>query len=137
MRYFTYKRKNNKANKFFIAGTDTGVGKTYVACGLLNACRNKQYSTVALKPIAAGGYEDVGKLQEAAINKLPYHIANPISLQLPCAPHIAAEKENKSLTLTNLLSLSCEGIFYPAEVCVIEGIGGWFVPINDYETMAD
>ena len=130
---------------FFITGTDTDVGKTEVAAGFLEAANQKGLRTAAIKPVAAG-CEDSGdgpqnddalKLQSLASVKLSYQQVNPVALDLPMAPHIAAQEQGKVLT-ANRLTGFCRGVtMLPIDFLVIEGAGGWRVPINKRETMAD
>ena len=131
--------------RFFIAGTDTNVGKTYVACNLLRQLKTKGFSTVACKPLASGceyaGRElqndDALKLQQAATIKIPYHAVNPIAYQLPIAPHIAAAQLNQTLSVKQLIS-SCNSILQcKTDYLIMEGVGGWLMPLNSQETMAD
>ena len=130
---------------FFITGTDTDVGKTEVAAGLLEAANQKGLRTGAIKPVAAG-CEDRGdgpqnndaiKLQALANVDLSYQQVNPVALDLPMAPHIAAQEQGKVLS-ANRLTGFCRGVtMLPMDFLVIEGAGGWRVPINKRETMAD
>jgi len=129
----------------FVTGTDTDVGKTVIAAGLLEAANQKGLRTAAIKPVAAG-CEDRGEgpqnddallLQATASLKLSYQQVNPVALDLPMAPHIAAQEQGKMLT-ANRLSGFCRGIsILPADFLIIEGAGGWRVPINKRETMAE
>ncbi len=131
--------------KFFIAGTDTDVGKTLIASGLLQAANNKDLRTVAMKPIAAGceqtedglRNEDALMLIDAMSAELPYSQVNPIAFEPPIAPHIAAMRENKQLSVSRLTGF-CNGILMqPSDFVVIEGAGGWRVPLNPRETLAN
>ncbi|MGB2172605.1 MAG: dethiobiotin synthase [Porticoccaceae bacterium] len=130
---------------FFITGTDTDVGKTEVASGFLEAANQKGLRTGAIKPVAAGcddhGYgpqnDDAIKLQALASVELSYQQVNPVALDLPMAPHIAAQEQGKALS-ANRLTGFCRGVsMLPMDFLVIEGAGGWRVPINNRETMAD
>jgi dethiobiotin synthetase len=130
---------------FFITGTDTDVGKTEVAAGLLEAANQKGLRTGAIKPVAAGcedrgdgpQNDDAIKLQALANVELSYQQVNPVSLDLPMAPHIAAQEQGKVLS-ANRLTGFCRGVsMLPMDFLVIEGAGGWRVPINKRETMAD
>ncbi|MGB1382930.1 MAG: dethiobiotin synthase [Porticoccaceae bacterium] len=130
---------------FFITGTDTDVGKTEVAAGLLEVANQKGLRTGAIKPVAAGcedrgdgpQNEDAIKLQALANVALSYQQVNPVALDLPMAPHIAAQEQGKSLS-ANRLTGFCRGVsMLPMDFLVIEGAGGWRVPINKRETMAD
>lgn len=121
------------------------MGKTEVAAGLLEAANQKGLRTGAIKPVAAG-CEDCGdgpqnddaiKLQALANVELSYQQVNPVALDLPMAPHIAAQEQGKSLS-ANRLTGFCRGVsMLPMDFLVIEGAGGWRVPINKRETMAD
>lgn len=131
---------------YFVTGTDTEVGKTQVACALLQAAAQASLKTVGLKPIAAGAEEQGGvwvnedalALQEAASVKLPYASVNPVLLKEPMAPHIAAEREQKRVTVSQLAGF-CRGTLMTAgaDFALIEGAGGWRVPVNPRETLAD
>jgi dethiobiotin synthetase len=131
--------------KFFIAGTDTDVGKTLIASGLLQAANNKELRTIGMKPIAAGceqtedglRNEDALMLIDAMSAELPYSQVNPIAFEPPIAPHIAAMRENKQLSVSRLTGF-CNGILMqPSDFVVIEGAGGWRVPLNPRETLAN
>ena len=130
---------------FFITGTDTDVGKTEVAAGFLHAANQKGLRTGAIKPVAAGcsdrgdgpQNDDAIKLQALANVDLSYQQVNPVALDLPMAPHIAAQEQGKVLS-ANRLTGFCRGVsMLPMDFLVIEGAGGWRVPINKRETMAD
>ncbi len=130
---------------FFITGTDTDVGKTEVAAGLIEAANQKGLRTGAIKPVAAGcedhgdgpQNDDAIKLQSLANVELSYQQVNPVALDLPMAPHIAAQEQGKALS-ANRLTGFCRGVsMLPMDFLVIEGAGGWRVPINKRETMAD
>ena len=131
--------------KFFIAGTDTDVGKTAIAAGLLCAAKKKGLTTVAIKPVAAGcelhegqlRNEDALTLQAEMTHPLPYQQVNPIALKSAIAPHIAAKEENKTLTVSRISGF-CNGVsLAPVDWMIVEGAGGWRVPLNARETMAD
>jgi dethiobiotin synthetase len=131
---------------FFITGTDTGVGKTLVSLSLMQAAAKKGWSTVGLKPIAAGGElhdgqfmnEDARRLQQAASITLDYAHVNPVALQSAIAPHIAAEQTGVQLSVPALAS-HCQELLTDsgAEFAVVEGAGGWLVPLQQQDTMAD
>ena len=130
---------------FFITGTDTDIGKTEVAAGLLVAANKKGLRTAAIKPVAAGCQnngdgpqnDDALKLQSLTSVELSYQQVNPVALDEPMAPHIAAQEQRKSLTADRLTGF-CRGVtMLPMDFLVIEGAGGWRVPINKRETMAD
>ena len=127
---------------WFVAGTDTGVGKTAVSCALMAAAALSGFSTAAVKPVAAGcddeGHNDDALcLMGAMTEALEYSQVNPIALKAAIAPHIAASLEGKSLQASRLVGL-CRGVMLgEADFVLIEGAGGWRVPINPRETLAD
>ncbi|WP_116368508.1 dethiobiotin synthase [Parahaliea mediterranea] len=127
---------------WFVTGTDTEVGKTAVSCALLQAAARAGLRTAAVKPVAAGcddnGHnEDALALQAAMTETLPYAQVNPVALAPPLAPHIAAQQAGRRLQAGRLAGL-CRGVMGgAAEVTLIEGAGGWRVPLNDRETLAD
>jgi dethiobiotin synthetase len=131
--------------RLFITGTDTGVGKTYVSCGLLNLFKQQGLTTVAIKPVASGcemtpqglRNEDALLLQKHASVQLSYELINPISFEPPIAPHIAAQKVNFNLTTKNILKKCQPALNTPADIHLIEGAGGWLVPLHADETMGD
>jgi dethiobiotin synthetase len=133
---------NKKA--FFITGTDTDVGKTVIAAGLLFAAKQRGLTTAALKPVAAGctqteaglRNDDALMLQSVITQNLGYEQINPIALAPAIAPHIAAQQTNRRLSVDRLAGF-CRGVLGAADVTVIEGAGGWRVPLNNAETLAD
>jgi dethiobiotin synthetase len=129
----------------FITGTDTDTGKTLIATGLLEAANSQGKKTAAIKPVAAGcndtgegpQNEDALMLQAAANTELSYQQVNPVALDEPMAPHIAAKEQGKRLSADRLTGF-CRGItMLPVDLVVIEGAGGWRVPINNRESMAE
>lgn len=129
---------------FFITGTDTNVGKTLIAAGLLVAAKNKGLTTAALKPVAAGCEQtaeglrnaDALLLQSVITQQLSYEQINPYALEAAIAPHIAAQQEKRSLSVDRLSGF-CRGVLASANFTLLEGAGGWRVPINARETLAD
>jgi dethiobiotin synthetase len=129
----------------FITGTDTDVGKTVVACGFLAAANDQGLRTAAIKPVAAGceitqqgmTNDDALQLQAAASHKLSYQQINPVALEPAIAPHIAAAESGVRMSASRLVGY-CRGVsLMPVDMVVIEGAGGWRVPINSRETLAD
>ena len=130
---------------FFITGTDTDVGKTLVSTALLHLARQKGLETAALKPVSAGcdhseeglRNSDALALQQTMTAKLRYEEVNPIALEPAIAPHIAAAQVGKAMDV-DALSRWCQSILktsYP--FVLMEGAGGWRVPLNPKETLAD
>jgi len=131
-------------HSFFLTGTDTDVGKTVVAAGLLAAANAKGLSSMGLKPIAAGCDEteeglrndDALKIQSAASIQLPYEQINPIAFAPPIAPHIAAMQEKRMLSADRISGLCKGALMQPADFAIVEGAGGWRVPLSHRETFA-
>jgi dethiobiotin synthetase len=130
---------------FFVTGTDTDVGKTLVSCALLHAARAAGYSAIGIKPLAAGGVmtaqglrnEDALLLQAASSVQLSYEQTNPVLLPEAASPHIAAELAGRSVRVDRLAGF-CQGVLMQrANVTLIEGAGGWRVPLNQHEYMSD
>lgn len=129
---------------FFITGTDTHVGKTSVATGLLKLAQQKGLSSLGLKPVAAGcdetaeglRNEDALALIAASSVKLRYEQINPVALKSAVSPHIAAQRERRVLSADRLAGF-CRSSFRLADFTLVEGAGGWRVPINPTETMAN
>jgi len=127
---------------WFVTGTDTGVGKTAVSCALLAAAGRSGLRTAAIKPVAAGcdqsGHnDDALQLMKWMTEPLPYEQVNPVALNAAIAPHIAAQQEGRSLQASRLAGL-CRGVMLcGADFVLIEGAGGWRVPISGRETLAD
>jgi dethiobiotin synthetase len=137
-------------HKLFITGTDTDAGKTFVATALLYKAESQGLSSFGLKPIAAGCHwsteqnptgewhnNDALLLQEASSIKKEYAIHNPVAFPQAIAPHIAAELNQAPMSLSNLLKLCQPGLELQADLHLIEGAGGWLVPINEKNTLAD
>jgi len=130
-------------NGFFITGTDTGVGKTWMTAALLHALTAYGWRVAGLKPLACGGMatsagwrnEDAELLMQHASVALPYATVNPFLLREPIAPHIAARQAGLRLTAAALHE-SCTTVEEEMDWVLIEGVGGWEVPINDHETTA-
>ncbi len=131
----------SKTASFFITGTDTDVGKTRIAAGLLDAAARAGRVTAAVKPVAAGcdeqgQNEDALLLQQAMSLELSYQQVNPVALKPAIAPHIAAQAAGRKITAGQLAGY-CRGVMLgEADFVVIEGAGGWRVPLNQRETFA-
>lgn len=125
--------------RYFITGTDTDCGKTYVTTQLLKAHSN----SIAIKPIASGCSMIDGQLVNADAeqltrdNHLNLEQINPWRFKEPISPHLAAKKEQKSIDVKTVAQY-CMDFYYPGmETLFIEGAGGLMVPLNDYETWID
>ena len=129
---------------FFVAGTDTGVGKTRVACGLLHAASRRGMVTLGFKPVAAGCRATAAGLRNAdaeallaasTLSGVTYEQVNPVALEAAVAPHIAAREAGVELSAGDLAA-AC-GMVTGADFTLVEGAGGWRVPLNGAETLAD
>jgi dethiobiotin synthetase len=133
-----------RSNGVFIAGTDTGVGKTRVAVDLIRALVRKQQRVAAMKPVAAGadptpsGLRNADSMALAAATNVPltWDQVTPYCLPLAASPHIAAEHAGIRIE-TGRIVREYEAISNLADCVVVEGAGGWLAPIGERETMAD
>lgn len=130
-----------KPHGFFITGTDTGVGKTLVSCALLHAFAAQGLRTVGMKPVAAGcdadgNNEDVTALRAAASVAAPAALVNPYRFVPPIAPHLAAAAVDAEISLASIAD-AYAALTALADVVVVEGVGGFCVPLNAHETTAD
>ncbi len=129
----------------FVTGTDTEVGKTLVSCAMLTALARAGHCAFALKPVAAGAMQvdghwrndDALALMAHAGQTLAYDEVNPCLLQAPVAPHIAADWEGRSLTLASLLAHCKAQALKRSGLMLVEGAGGWRVPLNAGENLSD
>lgn len=129
----------------FVAGTDTGVGKTLVAAALLHAATAQGRRCAGVKPVAAGCElddgcwvnEDALLLKAAASLPLDYAAVNPVALVPAIAPHIAAAQAGLVLEVAALAAAVERVRAQEPELLVVEGAGGWLVPLSERETMAD
>lgn len=133
-------------NAWFVTGTDTDAGKTLVTSGLLYAARQQQLSTLGLKPIASGSQatheglhnSDALALQHQSVPLVDYATVNPIAFAPAIAPHLAAIEAGQRLEVSAVTHLLSETIKQTArDVTLIEGAGGWRVPLNEQEDFAD
>ena len=129
---------------FFITGTDTGVGKTFVTCALLYTLKAQGIAAIGMKPIAAGGEmtpdglnnEDVEALHLASVVKLQREDLNCYLLSEPIAPHIAAANEDIDIDL-DVIRQRFDQLAELADVVLVEGVGGFIVPLGDNINTAD
>jgi len=132
------------AKGFFITGTDTDVGKTTVALGLMSALQQKGLTVAAMKPVSAGCMQtpqglrndDAVQLMQQASIDLPYDLVNPYAFEAPIAPHIAATDQNVQMNI-DVIKQAYQQIANQADIVIVEGAGGWLVPLNETQTMAD
>jgi dethiobiotin synthetase len=129
------------ARGVFITGTDTGVGKTRVAVALIRALRGQGLRVAAMKPVSAGSEpgalnEDVVALTQAANVAAAIRDVNPYAFAEPIAPHIAAQLARVRIEL-DVIAAAYSRLATQADVVVVEGAGGWRVPLNEREDMTD
>ncbi|MFN7085136.1 MAG: dethiobiotin synthase [Burkholderiales bacterium] len=129
---------------FFVTGTDTGVGKTLMACALLHAFAARGARVVGMKPVAAGARrtarglrnDDVDRLVAAGNVTAPLAWINPYCFEPPVAPHIAACAAGVAIELPRIAN-ACRELAAIADTVIVEGAGGFCVPLNARETTAD
>lgn len=126
---------------YFVTGTDTGVGKTLISCALLHAFSSRGHNVVGMKPVAAGCdddglNEDVKRLRAASTVLSTLGQINPYSFSRPIAPHIAAQHAGISINFDRILE-SYQELSAQAEIVIVEGAGGFLIPLNNKQDSAD
>ncbi len=132
------------AQGYFITGTDTGIGKTWSTVALMQYFKNQGKTVIGMKPVASGcekidgqlKNEDALLLQQHASIVLPYQDVNPYAFALPVSPHIAADKQGVEIELEKIKA-QYQQLEKRADVVLVEGVGGWMVPLNERQTVAD
>jgi dethiobiotin synthetase len=127
--------ENTKA--VFIAGTDTGIGKTYVSCALLQALRAEGLRAVGMKPVASGCMttpaglrnDDALALIDASEPRPDYATCNPFAFTEAVSPHLAAAAERAEVTLAPIKAAFAQ-LAHNADVVLVEGVGGWLAPLS-------
>ncbi len=131
---------------YFVTGTDTDIGKTFVSCVLLARAKAQGHRCFALKPISAGCVQDAnGEWQSDDANQLKQYasvdlieeLVAPIKLPLATSPHIAAQANHERLQAARVVGHIRAGLSTKASHILVEGAGGWRVPINMQECMSD
>jgi dethiobiotin synthetase len=128
----------------FVTGTDTGVGKTIVACALVRALLARRATVTVMKPIASGALrmpaglrnEDALDLMAASRTLAAYADVNPYCFEPAISPHIAAEASKITIDI-DLIVEHYRRLTATADWIVVEGAGGWLAPISDHESMED
>ena len=128
----------------FVTGTDTEIGKTLVSAALIHRMAQRQVHVAGMKPIAAGAQwqngtwhnDDVDLLAAEVSVQLPVALTTPYLFQTPAAPHIAAALENQTIQLPHILDCFAQ-VQQQAQAVVVEGVGGFRVPLNDAHDTAD
>ncbi|HEX6006818.1 MAG TPA: dethiobiotin synthase [Burkholderiales bacterium] len=132
------------ARGFFVAGTDTGVGKTLVACALLRAFSQRGCRSVGMKPVASGAARTAGELQNEDVERLiaagnvqaPRALVNVYCFEPAIAPHLAARHAGVEIALAPI-ERAYRALADRADIVIVEGVGGLCVPLNDREDTAD
>ncbi|MCF6225349.1 MAG: dethiobiotin synthase [Xanthomonadales bacterium] len=127
---------------WYITGTDTEIGKTRVSCQLLQELRRQGFSTVAYKPVASGAVDtgdgwrndDALQLIHASQAKIAYNVVNPWCFEEAVAPHLLAEEAGVDIDTAKMAEIVSRK---PADVAVIEGVGGWLAPLDTGTSQAD
>lgn len=128
----------------FITGTDTGVGKTLVSCALIHALRSRGIRVAGMKPVASGSEPtpeglrnaDALALQQAANVRAEYTTVNPYCFAPAIAPHLAARQAGVNIELP-ALQQAYQRLAEQADVVVVEGAGGWWVPLDPHGHLSD
>jgi dethiobiotin synthetase len=128
----------------FVTGTDTGVGKTWVSCALLHALARHHKRVVGMKPVAAGTVpsaqgdvsEDAVALRSASTLAVPFALDNPYLLADPVSPHVAAQRAGQTIDLAHIVACH-RTLCQQADAVVVEGAGGFIVPLSNRHTSAD
>lgn len=131
-------------NSYFITGTDTGVGKTEVALALMAALQARGLRVAGMKPVAAGGVatpagfhnDDAVRLQRQSSVSAAYELVNPYVFAPPIAPHLAAAAAGVIMDMDHIKRCYA-ALAGQTDAVVVEGAGGWRVPLDEQRSMAD
>ncbi len=134
----------SKRRGVFVTGTDTEVGKTHYSCRLLRTLNKQGISTAAMKPVASGAAyietrlrnDDALQLLAAANTTTDYETCNPYCFEPAIAPHLAARQAGQRIDL-NVIASHFSILQKQADITIVEGVGGWLVPLNESQRVAD
>lgn len=129
---------------YFVTGTDTGVGKTRISLALMRALQARGHTVLGMKPVASGcrstadglRNDDAVQLQAQASFDVPYDQVNPYAFEPPIAPHLAALAVGSVIRI-DVIRMMLDRLGVTADRVVVEGVGGWLVPVDASATMAD
>lgn len=129
---------------FFITGTDTEIGKTYVSSLLINFFANNGYKVTGMKPVASGATmvegelknDDALSLMQASNVDVDYKTVNPYTFEPAVSPHIAAEQAGVEVEIDEIKN-NYKHLQEMSDVVIVEGVGGWYAPISCHTTVAD
>ena len=128
----------------FVTGTDTEIGKTEITVGLMAALRSRGVAVVGMKPVASGCRRTVNGLRNADGEQIAaqcsvavsYEEVNPVAFEPAIAPHLAAAAAGCSIAIEALVR-DYGRLAAKADFCIVEGVGGWQVPLGEHDTVAD
>lgn len=131
--------------RYFVAGTDTDVGKTFVSQAILMAANQAGLKSIGYKPVSAGCEEtseglrnsDALMLQRNSSVVLQYDEVNPVAFLDPVAPHLAAKKEEINIDVETVSQGYENLLAKDADLVLVEGAGGWRLPLNDSQFLSD
>lgn len=134
----------NAKNNYYITGTDTEIGKTFVACAMMHALKARGINVAPMKPVAAGTInlngvyvnEDVAALMAAAGNRFSLWDVNPFCFSEEIAPHIAAQHVAQTIDL-DVIAAAYARLNAASDMVLVEGAGGFLVPMNATQSMAE
>ncbi|KAF4533742.1 hypothetical protein B566_EDAN005792 [Ephemera danica] len=126
---------------YFLTGTDTEIGKTFVTCALLHRARQLGICAAGMKPVAAGTdnegrNDDVERIRAANGLALPDAVINPYCFAAPVAPHLAAAEEGRRIDFAPILT-ACASARARVGLLIVEGVGGFRVPLDVDRDSAD
>ena len=132
------------AKGLFVTGTDTGCGKTEITLALMRLAQSQGLRVLGMKPISAGATdtgeglrnEDALRIQAAGSQSAPYELINPYVFEPPVAPHIAAREAGQTLRW-EVIAECYRSLAELADLVVVEGVGGWRVPLGEDLEVAD
>ncbi len=127
---------------YFITGTDTNVGKTWATLALMHYAKQQGKTVISMKPVASGctlhegqlKNEDALLLQAHASVPIAYELINPYAYLAPVSPHIAGVDNPVVLDNVGYALRTLQGL---ADIVLVEGVGGWYAPINDHQAVSD
>ncbi|OOZ41448.1 dethiobiotin synthase [Solemya elarraichensis gill symbiont] len=129
---------------WFVTGTDTEIGKTHITLALMEALKEQGDKVVGMKPIASGCEKtdeglrnsDALAIQAASSSRKAYELINPYAFEPPIAPHLAARKSSVLIDIEQIVNVASE-LAQDEDVILIEGVGGWMVPLGGGQMLAD
>jgi dethiobiotin synthetase len=126
---------------FFLTGTDTEIGKTFITCALLHRARQSGLKAVGIKPVAAGTdgagrNEDIENIRAASNLALPREVVNPFCFSAAIAPHLAAAEQGVTIDFAPIQA-ACASALRQTDLLIVEGVGGFRVPLGVDRDSAD